>query len=179
MEYAAGMVIVRTIGVDVTMQCIGALTGSVKGICGLIVGLQSCDEVAGVLKFIRDTDLERKVRLLERIITDIDLTRHTASLSMSIEDVRECLGDIEKVLTEMQTRITYNRSLWLMKSMRSHGFTDILERIRTLTQNLEDRKKALFEVISINDHLGGKGAGAGGEERKGDEAEQSRAEQSS
>jgi len=154
MEYAAGVAIVKTIGIDVTIQCVKAVSCTAQGIYGLLRNIGSIDTGGAVSKYMREADIECQVQLLESVVSAIDVNRHhTEPLSLCIKDLRSCLDQIEKILREFQTRIDFNRSIWLFSSLRSYGFSDLHDELKLHTRHLADRSSRLFDIIKINGYL--------------------------
>lgn len=154
MEYVAGVAFVKTVGIDGTLQCLSSVTSSAKCIYNMISSIKTFDESQEVMRFIEETDLERKIRLVESVMAGIDIKQHhTAALAYCINDLKECLALMETLLAAINTRVTYNRSIWMFKSFRAYGFSDLFDRLKISFRNLADRKTALFEVLRINDRL--------------------------
>jgi hypothetical protein len=154
MEYVAGMAIVKTIGIDGTLMCINTLTSTTSNIYSLIRKFHASEETPNITLYIKETDLEQKLQLLECIIKSIDINRHhTDALSISINNLKHCISDMDAVLKETDKRLEYNKTVWVLKSIRNYGFTDMYEKLKLHSRTLDERKKALLEVLSINVYL--------------------------
>lgn len=154
MEYAAGIALVKTIGIDGTLACINTLTSTTGNIYSLIRKVSISSDAPDITSYIKETDLERKLQLLECIVKSIDINKHhTEALSMGIDNLKQCISDMNDVLKETDKRLDYNKDLWMLKSMRSYGFLDIYEKLKLHSHTLDERKKALLEVLSINAYL--------------------------
>lgn len=146
--------VVVSYSLDLTLKCISTLTSSVHGISGLISNIYSQKETMDINKFIKESDLEYDIKLLENIIKEIDIEKnHTNSLAISIHSLKECLCDIEQILDEVQRRYAYNKSLLLFSSFRSLDFKDLFAKLKLEKSTLDNRKNTLFDVIRINNYL--------------------------
>lgn len=154
MEYVAGATIIRTIGLDLTIKCITGLTASAQGIYGLVSNISNNSHTPDIGNVVRELDLATDVSILESLLKEINIERHhTQTLAICLEKLRECVREIENQLIEMNTRLMYNKSLWIAVSMRSYGFTDIIDKLRILKKNMDSRRQMLFEVLKINGYL--------------------------
>jgi hypothetical protein len=154
MELVTGMAIVKTVGVDVTLQCLSSVTSSAKGIYNMISSIKTNDELLEVMRFIEKEDIEKQTKMVEAILTGVNIEKHhTSALSQCVSDLKECLSTMETLLSAINVRANYNRSIWMFKSFRSYGFSDLFNRLQICTQNLAYRKQALFDVLRINNQL--------------------------
>ena len=141
---------VKAIGIEGTIHC---LTTSVKGIYSLLSSIGTHDGATDVNIHLKRLDLESKIRLVDCIIKDIRAVE-TNTLAMCISDIKESLTNLEQILQAINERIKYNNSIWVCRSFRSYGFTDILPQLDIAVTILLDRRSALFDVLRINDKLG-------------------------
>ncbi len=154
MEYVKGVALVRSLGTNATLQCITSLTTSARCIYGLIASMGTHSEAPDIMMLIKESDLERKTRLLESVLSDIDIKMHyTNSLALCIKNLNSCLDDIKGMLDIVNKRSSYNKSLWLLKRARTYGFMDIYTSLKVTIMNLDDRRQSLFEVLAINHKL--------------------------
>lgn len=154
MEYVKGVALVRAFGGNATLQCITSLTASARCIYGLLASMGTNAEAPNIMLLIKESDLERKTRLLESVLSDIDMKVHyTNSLARCITDLNNCLDEIKAMLDIVHKRSSYNKSLWLLKRARTYGFTDIYTSLKVAIMNLDDRRQSLFDVLSINHRL--------------------------
>ena len=154
MEYIAGVTVLRSIGLDLTLKCISTLTISAQSVYSLLTNIKSSAHTKDLTNVLREMDLENDILILESILKEIDLEHHhTKTLALCLESLKVCVFEIENKLSEVNNRIIYNKSLWLASSMRSYVFDDIIDSLKLLKSNLDNRKKTLFEVIKINSYL--------------------------
>jgi hypothetical protein len=154
MEYIAGVTIIKSIGLDLTIKCITGLTSSAQGIYNLLTNIKTSSYSEDISKVLKELDMENDILILESLLKEINIEKHhTKTLALCLESLRECVVSIEKILIEINTRIIYNKSLWIGTSVRSYTFDDIIESLKIFNSNLNNRKKTLFEVIKINQYL--------------------------
>ena len=154
MEYAAGVAIVKTIGIDVTIQCAKALSCTAKGVYDLLRSISSTDNGGSVSKYIEETDLECMIKVMEKVVLAIDVNKHhTDPLLQCIEDLQTCLTLTEQILKEYQKRIDYNRSIWFFSSFRAYGFSDLHENLQLQVRHLNGRYDRLSNTIKMNAYL--------------------------
>jgi len=154
MEYIAGVTVLKTIGLDLTLKCISTLTVSTQSVYNLLSNIKSSVHTKDLTNVLKEMDLENDILILESIFKEIDLeNHHTKTLALCLESLKVCVSEIENKLSEVNNRIIYNQSLWIASSMRSYVFDDIINSLKLLKLNLDNRKKTLFEVIKINAYL--------------------------
>lgn len=150
MEYAAGLTIVKTLGVDLTIQCLSSATSVVR----LIGSIRTNDESKEITNYIEEEDLEKRIGVIMSVIKNINMDKHnTEPLSLCIGNLQECIKRLEDLLKAFNERVLYNRSIWVLSSLRSYGFSDLLAGLKVCTKNLESRKQELFNIIMINNML--------------------------
>lgn len=153
MEYVIGGTIIRTIGIDLTLKCISTITTSAHSIYGLISGLTSGSRPQNVVTVLKKLDIEQKVRVLESLIKNLRLGKHSETLSICLDGLKECLNNIEAELVIVQNRVTYNHSLWVFKAWRSWGFDDCIINLTTFNDMLESRRIMFFQVLEVDNEL--------------------------
>lgn len=153
MELIAGATIIRSIGLDLTFKCMDVLASSTRGVYNLLSNLHSSSS-SEVKSFLRELDMTNDILILESLLKEIDIEkRHTKTLALCLEGLKDCVSNIEKTIVEMHERSIYNNSLWFGKSFRTYGFTDIMESLKFQKSILDNRKKTLFEILKINNYL--------------------------
>lgn len=155
MEYIAGAVIAKNIGIELTLKCISTLTASSHGIYSLLKNIGSTGD-ADITTILKQLDLEVSVKILETLIKDLAFEiriYHSQTLSLCVQELKNCVEQIESELKTIKNRLDYNNSLWVFKSMRSYGFIDSIKNITIFKSNLENRKRLLFDVLKVNNHL--------------------------
>lgn len=153
MEYVIGGTIIRTIGIDLTLKCISTITSSAHSIYGLISGLTSGPRPQDVVTVLKKLDIEQKVRVLESLIKNLRLGKHSETLSLCLDGLKQCLNNIEAELVIVQNRVTYNHSLWFFKGWRAWSFDDCIINLTTFNDMLESRRNMFFEVLKVDNEL--------------------------
>jgi hypothetical protein len=148
MEYAAGLTIVKTLGVDLTLSCLSSATSLIR----LIGSIRSNDDSSrDIVDYIVSEDLEKQIGLIVSLIKNIDV--NSEPLKICIGNLEECINSIEGHLKIFNERMSYNKSIWVLASLRSYGFADLLQKLRACAKTLESRIQFLFNVIQINHAL--------------------------
>ena len=151
MEYVKGVALVKALSVKDTMLLV---TETAKCIYSLITNIVVQSEAPNIMTLIKEADLERKTRLLECVLFDIDQKMHyTNSLLLCITDLRQCLNEIKDMLVVVKTRSSYNKSIWILKRARKYVYEDVYTSLKIAIINLEDRRKSLVVVLNINHGL--------------------------
>jgi hypothetical protein len=152
MEYIIGTTIVKTVGIDFTLKCISTITGTCTSIYSLIGNLITSNSV-NIINSIMKLDLEMKVRILESLIHNLRLNKHSETLSLCLTSLKECLIMIENELLLINTNIKYNNSLWILKSWRSYDFINNMAKINILNDMLDIRQNLFFNILQIDTEL--------------------------
>lgn len=141
------------IGIDFTIKCITALTSSAASIYTLSSSISN-NQNTNIMYFLKELDISENVQIVENLLLEINIkNNHSQTLASAIKSLKDCVIEIEQILIEMQSRMSYNNSLWILKTFRSYGFNDIIEKLKILNNILNKRKNLLFEVIKISEHL--------------------------
>lgn len=149
MEY----LIAKTIGVELTVKCIGIVSTSVKSIYNLTKSHEISTSIE-ITKLLKQLDIYNDINMVETLLQEINIEKyHSKTLTLCLENLKECILDIENNLKTINGRITFNNSIWFGKSFRSYSFEDMIESLKLLKLNFDNRKKNLFEIISINNSL--------------------------
>jgi len=149
MEY----LIVKTIGIDFTIKCLGILSTSVKSIYNLASNLKATENME-IKKIIKELDIDNDVILIDSLLQEINIEKiHSKTIGLSLNNIKETILEIEKTFDEINKRETYNNSLWYGKGMRSYKFDDLIESLKILKVSLNNRKRNLFELIKIKNYI--------------------------
>jgi hypothetical protein len=139
------------IGLSLAANCITTLTTSANGIYTLIGNISSSGIIPDITRFLNESDIEDQIRTLEFLLKEIDIHKNpTRTLSASLASLQECVSKIEEILHDVKTRMEYNKSLWFLVSIRSYGFSDIVQRLKTLKMTLDNRQNKLIDILKIN-----------------------------
>ena len=149
-----GQAVMQKVGLDLGMRVIGGVASSAKRISSLLGFIKSEDDKSDLMKYLKKTDIEVTVKILECIVSELCVDDSTpVSVINSLKGLRESLVCIESELKDIKERLQYNRSLYVFKALRSYGFKS---KMRNLSDNLDvlaNRKKLLFETIEISSSL--------------------------
>jgi hypothetical protein len=148
MEFA-----IRTIGLDGALGCINAFTSTTSNIYLLIKKFSTLPESQSITEYIQETDLELKLRVLDCIVRSIDISHDTEALALSICSLKGCISEMHCILKDIDQRLQYNMSLWVIRSVRSYGFSDLYDRLKLQSMILDDRRHLLMDVLHINKYL--------------------------
>lgn len=140
-----------TVGINFAFKCINLLSSTASGIYSVSQSVRTNgDPNSDIAKVLKETDIEFKVQVLEEFIKQIDLNKvNNDSLILCISGLNKCLQDIEKELKQIHDRLIYNKSLWLLSSIRSYSFRNNIIRINSHAKVLEERQNMLFKLISL------------------------------
>lgn len=142
------------IGLSLAANCITTLTASANGIYTLIGNISSSGIIPDITRFLNESDIEDQIRTLELLLKEIDIHKNpTRTLGASLASLQECVSQIEEILHDVKTRMEYNKSLWFLISIRSYGFSDIVQKLTTLKMTLDTRQHKLFDILKINGYL--------------------------
>lgn len=145
-------IFIGTIGLDLTLKCITAVTASAQSIYTLASSISSNKQEPSISKLLQELDIVADIQAIELIIKDFNIKKHhTRPLSSCLESLEKCVKEIETQLYEIQVRLCYNKTLWT--SLWAYKFTDVIENLKSLKIVLDNRKTMLFEVIKINGYL--------------------------
>ncbi len=149
------MAIVTGIGImtiDLTVKAISAIGTSASGIYTI---LDSVSYYKGhdIHSIIIEFDIQEHLKVLLTLLNEVNLEKHhTQTLALCVSQLRDSIIEIENQLIEIKRRIDYNKSLYI-KTFRTFGFDDIIEKIKILKNQLDNRKNMLFEILKINPYL--------------------------
>ena len=153
---AGGAVLVNTVGLNFTIQCVLALTSSTQTICGTISNIVTSNAINSkdIVCLVKELDLSTDMVILESLLKEINIEKYyTQTFGLCLQSLRECITTLQNELIETNRRILYNDSLWIFKYSRSYGFDDLVIKLKISKKTLENRKKLLFEVFNMSDKL--------------------------
>jgi len=145
--------VLTMIGVDLTLKCINSITGTTQTIYGLISGIKGEKQIE-VTKFLTDTDIEATIKVLESLLQELDVDKHTSkTLNLCLTEMEEVIKEINVILKMIHDRLLFNNSLYVLKSWRSWKFTEEIEKLGKLNEILHNRWKLLRDVLAIKESL--------------------------
>jgi hypothetical protein len=164
MNYAIGTAVAKTVlsnsslssfCISSTMHCVQTIFITTQEIYGFITTIKKTTHHVNISNLLIELDLEPEVIILQSLLNEIDIGyHHTQTLAYALKSLDECLTIILKILAEINKRIISNEKLWVtLYGYRCVKFDDLDEKLRFYKNNLDKRKKNLFEILKINDYL--------------------------
>ena len=148
---AAGL-ITRTAAIEMTARCISAIATSAGGIKEVSKFISETTHHSGDLgDTLTRLDIEASVDVLDKLVKDIRLTKHSEALTACLANLKDVLHKIHAVMLSIQTKIQYNGSIWL--KWWAKNFDDELKKIVSLHTVMESRRKLFFDVLSVDTHF--------------------------
>jgi hypothetical protein len=152
MNFLATLV-TKKLAIDFAIKLINTITSSTNGISSLVNTIKSYKHSNNICLILKQTDIEMSMKILKILISEINIKDNcTVTLLMSLVSLSECLNDIEKELHIINTKSSYNKSLWISWK-RAYEFEENENNLILLKTTLDMRKEFLFSVVKINDHL--------------------------
>lgn len=144
-----------SVGINFALRCASdmassTLSSTTTGIFALTQKIYKSDPSGEMEKVLKETDIEFKRDILYTLIEKIDSNKiHNKALKQCLDGMKECLADLEKELKIIHQKLEYNKSLWLLPSMRSYKFTNSPDKIRSLFKVLVERRDMLFKMLDL------------------------------
>lgn len=155
MQYVTGAIFVKTVGIDVALQCcVSTLVSSIQGICSILKHLKSNESYACDIKLILDElDIEATLQVLHVFILELNIDDiQTNTFSQALDNLKNVIIEIEENFKQIKYRYDYNNSLWI-SYYRLYTFDDIICKLKTLRIKLDKRYSLLFETLKIRNCL--------------------------
>lgn len=103
-----------------------------------------------IKEILMKTDLGATIKLLQTIIIDIPLYYNdNESVIIALKNMQEIISYIEKSLININSKIEYNNSIYLMKNFRSHDFKNEIKELEIYISILEKRRDNLFKTLEL------------------------------
>ena len=148
--------ILGAIGLHFTLEFVKSIASTTNGVYTLAKNISSSTAVgASDIKLtIRDTDLAKKIRRIQIMLTEIKITEETSRTVIGcIEDIRDAIKDISDELVQINERMKYNDSIRIPLPYRSFRFHNNKKRLTSKMIVLESRHRALLEILPISGKL--------------------------
>ena len=139
------------------------VTSSVKSIFGIMDSI-STSKTPGIGKktvysdiddFLDEVDLRTKLDTYSLLILEIPCTRSKAITNCLI-NVRNVIKEIEKQMVNIKKKTMYNKSLWLLKSMRAYSINTEFKILQRYIEKLDSRIDRLKTVTEMSKLYNGK-----------------------
>jgi hypothetical protein len=148
--------LIGAIGAHVTLSLLSGITSTANGIYSLSTNIKNATSIGAkeVKQIIKETDLEVNIKTIQFLLCEIKLTENSPyTLQYCIQSIRDCIKDISEELEKIHYRMQYNDNLWYGQSLRSYKFHNCRERLDSHIKNLKSRRKALIEILKIENTL--------------------------
>lgn len=138
-------------GAGLMLQLISNMSSSITNVKVLMTNIKSYTKTKYNKNILVKLDLDRKIEIIESLINNIDLTsEHIDTLDLAINSVIECVNNIKNMLILITERISYNKSLWIMKSLRAYNIDKYILELENLDSVLDKRVELLKSIIELN-----------------------------
>lgn len=146
-------IVLGQLGLSATLGLISGVTGTTQNIYALI-GRMTQSNMCDINKIIQETDLEMTIRVLECLVSEIKLDEKSpVTINICLKGIHSAVKDIEGELEKIKYRLEYNKNIWVLSSFRSFKFQNCSSRLKNYLNIIENRKKLLFEVLTVQNCL--------------------------
>lgn len=133
---------------NLTMPINTNILSTVQIIYKLLTNISEIDGSRQIEQMIKNTDIHTIIKTLELFISDIDTYYLSNRVILHcLEQIGDIICTIQKELERVETKLQYNKKLYLFSYMRSYTFFSSIERLNNYINILHIRKKLLFNVI--------------------------------
>jgi hypothetical protein len=129
------------------------VTSSAQGIHSVMSNIYSYATYPDIISALKRLDIEASVRILEKLIKELDIKNQTNTLEEALNLLKKCIQDIEKELGDIHDKIVYNSTIKYGSYFRSYKFTGSIVKLEELKQQLDNRTKMLFFVLNNTQRL--------------------------
>lgn len=138
-------------GAGILLQLISNMNNSITNVKTLMTNIKSYTNNKYDKNILIKLDLDYKIEIIESLISNIDLeTKHIDTLDIAINNIIQCIDKIKEQLISLSEKLSYNKSVWLMKSFRSYKIDKYLIELENLDSILDRRVKLLKDIIELN-----------------------------
>jgi len=150
---AVGSIVLGTVGIELTMQCIQTMTGYAQSIYSMVNCVSYMTGGENVMNVLNKYDIELKVKIIESLVVNLKLKKHSNAYKLCLEGLKECLHMLDNEMKEIKQKIEYNNAIWIFASWRSYVLSNNIKKIIELNDMLDMRKKMFFEILGIDEQL--------------------------
>lgn len=132
------------------------VSSSANGIYALMSNINNFTTYPNVVIALKEMDIEASVRILEKLIKELNIKHRTKTLEESLNLLKECIINIENELSIVHEQMTYNitvKKIPLWNWFRSYKFSGSIIKLNMLKKQLDNRTQMLFNIIKTNDDL--------------------------
>ena len=143
------MIIISKIGLDLTLTCLSGISIIAEKLYSSITYIVTNDNEDILLtNFIKEIDLISTIKIIQKFINEIEINENTSqTINLCIAELHDILKEIETEFNNIETKITYNNSLYLLKNIRSCKFTNTIKRLATYKKILDNRIDLLLKIL--------------------------------
>ena len=145
-----------TTGMLLVPLCIDPLcrvSSASQGIYSLMSNISSFTSYPSVVNALKELDIEASVRILEKLLKELNIKNRTKTLEENLNLLRECIINIENELSAVNEKMAYNSSIWYFSYFRSHKFSSSINKLNILKKQLDNRTQMLFNILRTNNEL--------------------------
>jgi hypothetical protein len=144
---AAGMLLVPLV------DPLCRVSSSAQGIYSLMSNISSFTYYPNVIIALKELDIEASVRVLEKLLKELNIKNRTKTLEESLNLLKECIVNIENELSLIHEKLAYNSSIWYFSYFRSYKFSSSIIKLNTLKKQLDNRTQMFFNILKTNNEF--------------------------
>jgi hypothetical protein len=130
------------------------VSSSANGIYALMSNINNFTSYPDIVTALKGMDIEASIRILEKLIKELNINHRTKTLEESLNLLKECIVNIENELSSVHEKMAYNSTLkikWI--PFRSYKFSNSIDKLMMLKKQLDNRTHMLFNIIKTNNDL--------------------------
>lgn len=130
------------------------VSSSANGIYSLMSNINNFTSYPNIVVALKEMDIEASVRILEKLIKELNIKHKTRTLEESLNLLKECIVNIENELSVVHEKMAYNSILkWKWIPFRSYKFNESISKLHMYKRQLDNRTQMLFNIIQTNNDL--------------------------
>lgn len=130
------------------------VSSSANGIYSLMSNINNFTSYKNIVVALKEMDIEASVRILEKLIKELNIKHRTRTLEESLNLLKECIVNIENELSIVHEQMAYNFALkWKWVPFRSYKFNESISKLHMYKRQLDNRTQMLFNIIKTNNDL--------------------------
>jgi hypothetical protein len=148
--------VIGTVGVVTLGSVVNSVTILSSSVYNLITNIKLTKHIhqPELTKILTKTDMVATINLLNGVISEIpDFFTNSMSVIIALKNVQEIIESIESELKEINNKLSYNQTLYVMSNWRSYDFKEHLDSIECKISVLDRRKDNLFKTLELFKNL--------------------------
>jgi hypothetical protein len=130
------------------------VSSSANGIYALMSNINNFTSYPDIVTALKEMDIEASIRILEKLIKELNIKHRTRTLEESLNLLKECIVNIENELSIVHEQMAYNSTLkWKWIPFRSYKFAGSINKLSMFKKQMDNRTQMLFNIIKTNDDL--------------------------